>query len=146
MAQEVAHHAAVEKKFLCYAMQKLGDKNDKDQFEIKFGPLFTDILFEQVFEGLPGTLFGAKNKKIVTYKAPMLMYPAAKDVIIKLKIKKQIDVEEVKKLIADYIEKQKQGHTKDNLLFLLGAMHESKEAYSKACKCFDKSPLTEKKK
>eukprot|EP00483_Globobulimina_turgida_P000906 UN00907 len=145
MAQEaVINHAATEKKFLRYAIQKLGKPNAKGGYNIPFGILFTDILFEQIFEGLPGTLFGAKNKKMVTYAAPMLMYPGAKDVIIKLKAKKLVDTDEVKKLVAEYIEKHMQKHTKDNLLFLLDAMDDSQAAYDNACKYFEKSPLTEK--
>merc|ERR1719229_505002 len=146
MAQEaVVNHAATERKFLCYAIQKLGEPNAQGGYEIRFGDLFTDILFEQIFEGLPGTLFGAKNKKIVTYAAPMLMYPGAKNVIIKLKPKKLVDTDQVKLLIGEYIEKHMQKHTKDNLLFLLDALDESKEEYAKGCKCFEKSPITQKR-
>merc|ERR1719150_2185943 len=141
--QNVANHAVTERKFLRYAMQKLGEQNDNGGYDVAFGPLFTDILFEQIFEGLPGTLFGAKNKKMVSYKAPMLMYPMSKDVVISLKPKKVVDTDEVKKEIAAYIEEKMQGNMKDNLLFLLEALDESKEAYSKACQCFDKSSVSE---
>merc|ERR1712154_321299 len=114
--------------------------------DISFGDLFTDILFEQIFEGLPGTLFGAKGKKMITYASPMLLYPAHKDVTITLKKKKLVDTDEVKKELVEFIEGHFQKHTKDNLLFLLGAMDESKEAYAKACKYFDKGSLNEKRK
>eukprot|EP01084_Bolivina_argentea_P146869 257053_1 len=87
-----------------------------------------------------------KTKKMVTYAAPMLMYPGSKDVIIKLKPKKLVDTNQVKELINEYIEKHMQKHTKDNLIFLLEAMDQSKEEYAKACKCFDKSPITQKRK
>lgn len=107
---------------------------------------YTDILFEQVFEGLPGTLFGAKNKKMVTYNSPMLLYPAHKDVVITLKKNKLVDTDEIKKLLVTFLEEHMQGNTKDNLLFLLEAMDASKEEYAKACKCFEKSSLNEKRK
>eukprot|EP01084_Bolivina_argentea_P035523 65884_1 len=146
MAQEVANHSQVERKFLRYAMQKLGEPNQEGGFDVTFGLLFTDILFEQIFEGLPGTLFGAKNKKLIKYQAPMLTYPNSKDEIITLKPKKVVDTEEVKKIIIDFIEKHFQSHTKDNLLYLLDAMDESKDVYAKACQSFADTALTEKRK
>ena len=145
MAQ-VANHAQTERKFLRYAMQKLGTENDSGNFEISFGDLFIDILFEQIFEGLPGTLFGAKGKKLVTYDAPLLLYPTHKDVVLTLKKKKNVDTDAVKEQLAAFINGHHQSHMKNNLLFLLGAVDESKEAYTKAVKLFAKSSLSEERK
>merc|ERR1719277_2025874 len=70
----------------------------------------------------------------------------SKDEVISLGAKKVVDTNEVKNEIAAYIEEKMQGNMKDNLLFLLEALDESKEAYSKACQCFDKSSVSEKRK
>merc|ERR1712087_88277 len=145
MAQ-VANHAQTERKFLRYAMQKIGTVNDSGGYEISFGDLFVDILFEQIFEGLPGTLFGAKGKKLITYAAPMLLYPTHKDVMLILKKKKTVDTDAVRTELENFIAGHHQSHMKDNLLFLLAAMDESKEAYAKACGHFAKSSLSEKRK
>eukprot|EP01083_Nonionella_stella_P099501 279773_1 len=111
MAQEVANHSQVERKFLRYAMQKLGEPNQEGGFDFTLGLLITDILLEQIFEGLPVTLFGAKNKKLIKYQAPMLTYPNSKYEIITLKPNKVVDTDEVKKIIIDFIEKHFQSHT-----------------------------------
>ena len=145
MAQ-VANHAQAERKFLRYAMQKLGTESDDGGFEISFGDLFVDITFEQIFEGLPGTLFGAKNKKMVTYNAPMLLYPTHKDVVVKLKKKKLVDTDAVKEELANYISGHHKGFMKENLLFLLAAMDESQQAYAKAVQLFAKSSISEERK
>lgn len=44
MAQlNVANHAQVERKFLRYAMQKLGTETDDGNIDIGFGELFTGL-------------------------------------------------------------------------------------------------------
>mmetsp|Transcript_28544 Transcript_28544/g.34967 ORF Transcript_28544/g.34967 Transcript_28544/m.34967 type:complete len:157 (+) Transcript_28544:127-597(+) len=139
--------AITERKYLAYAIQKLGKKSQKTgNYSVSFGVLFTDILFEQIFEGLPGTLFGAKGKKMVTYKAPMLLYPNSKDVTITLKKSKTIDEDEVKALLTKFIKKHKKGDTQDNMLFLLDNMHKSFDDYTEALKYFKKGSINTKRK
>mmetsp|Transcript_21359 Transcript_21359/g.34199 ORF Transcript_21359/g.34199 Transcript_21359/m.34199 type:complete len:112 (+) Transcript_21359:92-427(+) len=77
---QVEHEIEELKKFI----KRLGDKNDKGQYAVKFGTLFDDDEAQQVFEAIVGTLKAAKKRKVVNFKGQILLKGAHDDVMITL--------------------------------------------------------------
>merc|ERR1719471_602107 len=72
-------------------IRRLGNKNDKGQYEVTFGVLFDDDEGQQYFEAIVGTLKSAKKRKIITFKGQMLLKGAHDDVVITLLVDNDVD-------------------------------------------------------
>mmetsp|Transcript_9781 Transcript_9781/g.8795 ORF Transcript_9781/g.8795 Transcript_9781/m.8795 type:complete len:119 (-) Transcript_9781:150-506(-) len=82
----MANVEQVEKEIehLITFIKKLGKKNDKGQYVVKFGTLFDDDEAQQIFEAIVGTLKAAKKRKIIKFKGQILLKGAHDDVPITL--------------------------------------------------------------
>ncbi|KAJ3227179.1 hypothetical protein HK099_003142 [Clydaea vesicula] len=73
-----------EVTLLIKEIQRLGEKDSTGRYVVKFGVLALDDHCAQIFEAIVGTLKAAKKKKVVDFKAEILLHPTHKDVDIVL--------------------------------------------------------------
>ena len=83
MTNETVKH---EIGILIKGIQRLGKKNDEDKYQVTFKELFDDDKLANELEALVGTLKAAKKRKVVSYKAQLLLQGMSdKEVITLLK-------------------------------------------------------------
>jgi hypothetical protein len=77
-------HIAKEIELLKVEIKRLGTKNDKGQYSVKFGILVRDDECANIFEALVGTLRAAKKQKIIHFEGEMLLQGAHDNVDVVL--------------------------------------------------------------
>ncbi|CAF1600678.1 unnamed protein product [Didymodactylos carnosus] len=73
-----------EIEFLVDFIRANGKKSNDNKYQITFGELFQNDQIANTLESLAGTLKAAKKKKIVTYKAELLLQGVSDKEIITL--------------------------------------------------------------
>ncbi|KAJ3320728.1 hypothetical protein HDV06_005021 [Boothiomyces sp. JEL0866] len=73
---------ADEVEKLAVEIKRLGQKNDKGLYVVKFGVIVKDERCGDIFEALNGTLRAAKKRKVITFEGEMLLQGAHDNVDI----------------------------------------------------------------
>ncbi|KAJ3276058.1 hypothetical protein HDV01_006228 [Terramyces sp. JEL0728] len=73
---------ADEVEKLAVEIKRLGQKNDKGQYVVKFGVIVKDERCGDIFEALNGTLRAAKKRKVIAFDGEMLLQGAHDNVDI----------------------------------------------------------------
>lgn len=73
-----------EIELLKQEIKRLGTKNDKQLYTVKFGIIVMDDVCSNLFEALVGTLRAAKKRKIIHFEGEMLLKGAHDNVDIVL--------------------------------------------------------------